>query len=271
LTGDGHDAGLRRVGRRERDDLRRAVLAGSERESGEGEDAIRHAAQTDERARCMPARAGPYTGLTGPGASPRSCVAGASGCRGSRRVHRLSCTSAHIERTIAALRDRVRVPRSTPVVAPALQVAVGMLDNLKAVLVCVAILVACKSEPKPGPLVTFETACDGLNENLTEKRRATIDGYLGAPKMMLCSDSCSLNLYPTSKLEGDFMGVSFKVGDGANELSKLTNKFSPTDIKVHTNDGKTVGVGAKIRVSGDALGSKKSCSIVGIDLVEAAR
>lgn len=138
-------------------------------------------------------------------------------------------------------------------------------------------LIGCKTEPKPGEAVTFETVCDPrfdptMDQGLSVTKRVTLEGYLGAPKMMMCSDTCSMNLYPTPAREGSMLSISLKVGDDENQMEELPKSFSETDVKVRTKDGKVLGVGAKIRVTGGRLGSKqdKSCQIIEIDLIEAA-
>lgn len=138
--------------------------------------------------------------------------------------------------------------------------------------------VGCKSEPpKPGEPVTFETVCSAKYDSKEEKglsvtQRVTLEGYLGAPKMMLCSDTCSLRLYPTPDRKDGDLSISLKVGSDPNQLEELPKEFSEQDIKVHTNDGKVVGVGAKIRVTGGRLGTQadKTCQLVGVDLIESA-
>ncbi len=93
--------------------------------------------------------------------------------------------------------------------------------------------------------------------------------------MMVCSsESCSVNLYPTPwrRWRATRSGPTSPVGDGANEMSALPKEtFQPSDIKLHTGDGKTLGVGAKIRVTGQLHSdSTTSCAINNVDLIEAA-
>lgn len=140
-------------------------------------------------------------------------------------------------------------------------------------------LAACHHEPaKPGEVVTFQTVCtakyaeiDGAADGPVYKR-VTLEGYIGAPSMMVCSDdSCSVDLYPTAAAQGKSVGAYLKVGNGANEMSKLPEKFEPSDVKLHTIDGKVLGVGAKVRVTGERMGSAGDptvCAINDIDLVE---
>ena len=139
-------------------------------------------------------------------------------------------------------------------------------------------LVACKHEPpKPGEPVTFDTVCTAKYAETGDvtspaRKRVTLEGYLGAPKMMVCSNlSCSLNLYATPALDGTFVGVYFSVGDDANEMSKLPQDFKPSDVKLHSKDGKTVSIGAKVRLTGERMGAANEtvCAIDKIDLIEA--
>jgi len=128
-------------------------------------------------------------------------------------------------------------------------------------------------------MVTFQTVCtakyaeiDGAADGPVYKR-VTLEGYIGAPSMMVCSsESCSVDLFPTAAAEGKGVGAYFKVGNGANEMSKLPDKFAPSDVKLHTNDGKVLGVGMKVRVTGQRMGSAGDptvCAIDDVDLVEA--
>lgn len=138
------------------------------------------------------------------------------------------------------------------------------------------VLVGCKGAPKPAVRVTFDELCTdkykpGGDEAEPKLSRYTVEGYLAAPKMMACStQDCSLWLYGTQALDGAHISVSFAVGDGANEMSKLPERFTPDDVKVHTNDGKTLGIGAKVRVTAQRLGFKPTdCQLIKTDLVEA--
>jgi hypothetical protein len=138
--------------------------------------------------------------------------------------------------------------------------------------------IGCKSEPpKPGEPVTFATVCTSKYDSKEEKglsvtQRVTLEGYLGAPKMMFCSDTCSLRLYPTAERKDGDLSISLKVGTDPNQLEELPKEFSEQDIKVRTSDGKVVGVGAKIRVTGGRLGTQadKTCQLVSVDLIESA-
>jgi hypothetical protein len=131
------------------------------------------------------------------------------------------------------------------------------------------LLLGCKSEPpKPGLRVALDQLCADKSE---PDARYTVEGYIAAPKMMVCSsEDCSLNLYRTQAMDGDWISVSFAVGDDANQMSKLPEKFTPADVKLHTTDGKTLGIGAKVRVTAKRLGSPgEGCQLIKTDLIEA--
>ncbi len=147
------------------------------------------------------------------------------------------------------------------------------------VLAAVALsFVGCKSEPpKPGEPVTFETLCTAKYDATMEKglevtKRVTLEGYLGAPRMLVCSSTCNLYLYPTPDRKGDGIAISLTLGDDPNQLEELPDEYTEQDFKLHTNDGKVVGIGAKIRVTGGRLGTdgKKTCQLTGVDLIESA-
>jgi hypothetical protein len=137
----------------------------------------------------------------------------------------------------------------------------------------VVLITGCE-DPKPGEVVTFDTVCsdkyapDEANPTFT---RVTLEGYLAPPAMFtMCSHgSCSMDLKPTPDADKR-MSIDLKSGGGKNHMETLPDKFSADDIKVTTHDGKTVGVGGKIRVTGKRLGKGESCSIYKVDLIESA-
>jgi hypothetical protein len=141
----------------------------------------------------------------------------------------------------------------------------------------IASLVGCKEDPKPGTPVTFETVCDEkfdstMEQGLSVTKRVTLEGYLGAPRMMFCSDTCNLDLHPTAARDGRSISIAIKIGGDENQMDELPKDFSDSDVKVHTKDGKVIGVGGKLRVTGGRLGTKKekACQITGVDLIESA-
>lgn len=104
--------------------------------------------------------------------------------------------------------------------------------------------------------------------------RVTTEGYLGTPALFsLCSGGrCNMDLAaepggPT------VVALDVKVDIfGANRMASLPDPFTAADIQIHTNDGKILGVGDKIRVTGPHLGSPAKptdiCGLSKVDLLE---
>lgn len=145
-------------------------------------------------------------------------------------------------------------------------------------IACIAFVVAACSSPHPGKTATFANVCDKANEG----ERVTIDGYVGLlGSVMLCSDTCSLDLYPTSKV-GGMGGISFsvQVGTGKSQMAELPDHYSESDVKIETSDGTVVSTGGKVRVTGEVLGAgdvpdggsaadkATSCQLIKVDLID---
>ncbi|HZX00625.1 MAG TPA: hypothetical protein VFF45_00110 [Bacilli bacterium] len=141
-----------------------------------------------------------------------------------------------------------------------------------------AVAAGCsKEKPKPGEPVTFETFCDPKFDPTMHKgdnilKRVTIEGYLRPQKMFtLCSNICSLDLFPEPGGKGESISVSFFVGDDENQMAELPKQYSEKDIKIKAHDGRVVGIDQKVRVTGGRLGTKKDhgCQLYKTDLIEA--
>jgi hypothetical protein len=134
-------------------------------------------------------------------------------------------------------------------------------------------------QPKPGVTVHFDDICDSVYDPVMEKglnvtKRVTIEGYVGMhPSMFkLCSDTCDFDLYADPAGKGKRVNADVTLGSGKNQMEKLPKNFTPEDIKIHTQDGKVVGVGAKVRITGGRAptGDKReTCGLWKVDLIEA--
>lgn len=118
-----------------------------------------------------------------------------------------------------------------------------------------ALGIGCE-QPKPGEPVTFDTLCDSkydptMDKGLNVTKKVTIEGYLvNKSTLKVCSDTCDIDLYEKPDGKGRHVNIDVPVGDGKNQFERLPKNFSSQDIKLHTQDGKVVGVGAKVRVTG---------------------
>jgi hypothetical protein len=116
-----------------------------------------------------------------------------------------------------------------------------------------------------------------MEKGLEVTKRVTIEGYLELVGMFKhCSDTCNVDLFSKPGATGKQIILSLKVGDDPNEMEMLPQKFSGMDLKVHTNDNKIVGTGAKVRVTGgrapvDGRGApnREMCALWNVDLIEA--
>ncbi|MBK7579251.1 MAG: hypothetical protein IPI67_03510 [Myxococcales bacterium] len=149
------------------------------------------------------------------------------------------------------------------------------MNLVRLVIVCLAAtcVVACKS-PEPGEPAAFAEVCGPKFDPAPngDLKRVSVEGYLGIPGglFVMCSDTCGMVLRanPTDK-EG--LRVNLRVGGSKNQMEKLPKDFSEKDLSVTTAEGKTVGVGAKVRVTGGRLGGleHKDCQLYKVDLIQA--
>ena len=145
------------------------------------------------------------------------------------------------------------------------------------------LLAACKhAPPPPAPVVSAAMLCSDprYDSHLDPKTaeevmvRVAVEGYLDIPRGMvtLCSDkTCPAVLLPAPGATDKGLSISLDLGDGPAEMKQLPDHFTEHDLVVHTTDGKTVGAGAKVRVSGKQLGSVKEHSgqLVDVDRIDA--
>jgi hypothetical protein len=119
---------------------------------------------------------------------------------------------------------------------------------MKIVLIVLLGLVAggCKSDPKPGEPVSFETVCGRSTTGAqTTPQARDARSYLSAPRMMMqrhLHDGSLPDISTRRKAREHFAG-----GDDENQMSELPKEYSDADVKLRTKDGKTVGIGQKIR------------------------
>jgi len=145
-----------------------------------------------------------------------------------------------------------------------------------------ALLVACKHQPPPpAEAVAPEQLCtdpkyDSHDDPATAKEamhRVAVEGTLDISRatVVLCSQwSCDIDLRYGAGSAARSLGLHVKLGDDANEMKALPDGFSEKDLVVHAGDGRTLGVGAKVRVTGYRIGtSKGACGLTDVDGIEA--
>src|SRR6185312_3444804 len=135
---------------------------------------------------------------------------------------------------------------------------------------------ACKHEPPPAAeLVDINKLCTdhAYDEQGEAKKRVTVEGYLDISRAMvtLCSQyTCDAELRSGPGSDARRVDLSINLGDDPGEMKKYPDGFTEKDLVVHATGGKVVGAGAKVRVTGQRLGSAAgACSLVKIDRIDA--
>ena len=150
-------------------------------------------------------------------------------------------------------------------------------------VLALVVLAACKhAPPPPAPVVSADVLCadprydSHLDPETADEVmvRVAVEGYLDVPRgaVTLCSDkTCPAVLLAAPGATDKALSISLDLGDGPAQMKALPDHFTEHDLVVHTTDGKTVGVGAKVRVSGKQLGTVKehSCQLVDVDRIDA--
>ncbi len=92
--------------------------------------------------------------------------------------------------------------------------------------------------------VTFDDICaEGV-------RRVTIHAQLATlPVQMYCGTSCPIRLQDPLG-SGWILPMRIDVGTGENQMEELPDSFSDGDLRIRGADGRTVGVGGKVSVTG---------------------
>jgi hypothetical protein len=111
-----------------------------------------------------------------------------------------------------------------------------------------------------------------MEKGLNVTTKVTIEGYVGAPSSLkVCSDTCDFDLFAEPGNKGKRVNADVPVGDGRNQFERLPKNFSDKDLKLHTQDGKVVGVGSKVRITGGrapAGGARETCALWKVSLIE---
>lgn len=105
----------------------------------------------------------------------------------------------------------------------------------------------CDQTGKP---MGFSQACAAEND----QKYVTVDGFLDDRGAVSCSDhygimSCSFE-FSENLNDPKFMSAYVPIGTWANNVEKLQDKYKREDVKFHANDGKIVGLGQKLKITG---------------------
>jgi hypothetical protein len=122
--------------------------------------------------------------------------------------------------------------------------------SLRIILFIIIATSACATETGPptiGEAREFATVCDKANDG----KRLAVEGYLRWPESFTGTRSTVLRLYPTADRSGAPIGVQILIGNQPNQLEMPPKQYSDSDLKVHLASGEVVGVGTKVRVSGN--------------------
>ena len=146
-----------------------------------------------------------------------------------------------------------------------------MQKRLLAVLILAVVafaLTACAA-PEPAELVDYANVCDQANDD----KRISAVGYFDPGVSVYCSDSggdyrCGMDFLETLDAAEGFTADMLE-GSGPNQMSKLPDSYSNSDIKIQTNDGGTIGIGQKARISGEMLIGEGVC-LMSVDRVDPA-
>lgn len=121
-------------------------------------------------------------------------------------------------------------------------------------ITAVAVLTGCTDRPTRGELKPFANVCDPANDG----KRIAVDAYLALPRHFEHPRTyvVMIPLEVRASLIEDKYGVIvvwMPVGDGANKMDDVRNKYTDADLKVRTKDGATISYKDKIRLSGKVV------------------
>ena len=138
-----------------------------------------------------------------------------------------------------------------------------MSRRLLITLSLIGVLLAACSQPVPivGEAKDFAVVCDKANDG----KRVAVEGYLRFPNSFTGDQSVVLWMYKARDLGGKPIGVQIEFGTQANQIDKVTNQFSDSDLNIHLANGQTAGFGQKVKVSGTVyfplVGQEFDCAL----------
>ena len=76
------------------------------------------------------------------------------------------------------------------------------------------------------------------------------EGYLSLPEVLLSGLSCEVYAFNQETSPGKRINFAITVGESPNQIYKLPKTYSQSDLKIVTNNGKLVGFGEKVILTG---------------------
>ena len=121
-----------------------------------------------------------------------------------------------------------------------------------------AIMFSCKEKERPPATVfSFSELCNDqaiLNYKLLPedgKIYMALEGYPRLPEVGVPISTMGVDLFEKPGGNGKRADINLLVGVGNNQVEKPPEKYTPDDLKIHTYDGRVVGVTDRIRVHGE--------------------
>lgn len=142
------------------------------------------------------------------------------------------------------------------------------------ILTILLALAACKKPGPPGKPVALSEVCGPkyapeLIKGDYKGQRVAVTGHFHmSPMFSMVSTTIMVRLSKDPAERKSFVSVSLRYNRGKNSLLKLPKKYKTADVQVKTNDGETVGVGAKITVHGERLGTDEKSCYIRVDRIE---
>ncbi len=140
-----------------------------------------------------------------------------------------------------------------------------------AVVLC---LTACAKPKPPGKPVDLSEVCtDAYKPELVrgdfKGQRVAVTGHFHmSPLFSMVSTTIMVRLSAAPTEKKEFISVSLPYNRGRNSMLRLPKKYKMSDVQVKLEDGSTVGVGARIRVHGDRLGTDRKSCYIRVDRIE---
>ena len=131
-------------------------------------------------------------------------------------------------------------------------------------------LVAC-GPPSLGEEVSIDDLCKPANND----KRVSVSGYFSSEGFLtLCSTqgskkTCSFSLRKSADQKEPSVTIHLVMGDGENQMKDLPEEFKSSDVQIKAVDGKVVGEGGHMKVTGKALIGEGSCQILDAERIDA--
>ena len=110
------------------------------------------------------------------------------------------------------------------------------------------IVVGCATPPKK---VTLNDICSQNEEiQLEHGDKICFEAYLSLPEFVLIGQSCEVYAYSNENSPDKRIKFSIIVGEKPNQIHRLDERYSNSDLKILTNNGEIVGFFEKVILTG---------------------